>query len=206
MSHTVQPEPSPPPPPTGPASRWALVVALTLAPRSGHCPTAPPTRPPTPPSSGGTIGSRGQPLLGGGGNHRRSAHLLRRRGVGRDLQDHRRGACTGMRSSTVTPCSRSGRWAWRRPIPTSSGPGRGEGKIRSHVSVGQGVYKSTDAGATWTLMGLEQTGRIPRLVIHPDNPDIVYICALGHSYGPQPEPRRVPYHRRRRDVGAGAVH
>ena len=65
--------------------------------------------------------------------------------------------------------------------------GTGEGKIRSHISVGQGVYKSTDAGATWTLMGLEQTGRIPRLVIHPTNPDIVYICALGHAYGPQPE-------------------
>ena len=65
--------------------------------------------------------------------------------------------------------------------------GTGEGKIRSHVSVGQGIYKSTDAGATWTLMGLEQTGRIPRLVIHPTDPDIVYVCALGHSYGPQPE-------------------
>ena len=65
--------------------------------------------------------------------------------------------------------------------------GTGEGKIRSHISVGQGVYKSTDAGTTWTLMGLEQTGRIPRLVIHPTNPDIVYICALGHAYGPQPE-------------------
>ncbi|MYH09358.1 MAG: sialidase [Gemmatimonadales bacterium] len=65
--------------------------------------------------------------------------------------------------------------------------GTGEGKIRSHVSVGQGVYKSTDAGETWTLMGLEPTGRIPRLVIHPANPDIVYVCALGHSYGPQPE-------------------
>ena len=65
--------------------------------------------------------------------------------------------------------------------------GTGEGKIRSHISVGQGVYKSTDAGATWTLMGLEPTGRIPRLVIHPTNPDIVYVCALGHSYGPQPE-------------------
>ena len=65
--------------------------------------------------------------------------------------------------------------------------GTGEGKIRSHVSVGQGVYKSTDAGATWTLMGLEQTGRIPRLVIHPANPDLVYICAMGHAYGPQPE-------------------
>ncbi|WP_420617019.1 VPS10 domain-containing protein [Candidatus Palauibacter sp.] len=65
--------------------------------------------------------------------------------------------------------------------------GTGEGKIRSHVSIGQGVYKSTDAGETWTLMGLEPTGRIPRLVIHPTNPDIVYVCALGHSYGPQPE-------------------
>ena len=65
--------------------------------------------------------------------------------------------------------------------------GTGEGKIRSHISVGQGVYKSTDAGRTWTLMGLEQTGRIPRLAIHPTNPDVVYVCALGHSYGPQPE-------------------
>ncbi|WP_419942057.1 sialidase [Candidatus Palauibacter sp.] len=65
--------------------------------------------------------------------------------------------------------------------------GTGEGKIRSHISVGQGVYKSTDAGGTWTLMGLEPTGRIPRLAIHPTNPDIVFVCALGHSYGPQPE-------------------
>ncbi|MDH3734179.1 MAG: sialidase [Gemmatimonadota bacterium] len=65
--------------------------------------------------------------------------------------------------------------------------GTGEGKIRSHISVGQGVYKSTDAGETWTLMGLEPTGRVPRLVIHPTDPDIVFVCALGHSYGPQPE-------------------
>ncbi|MXW56939.1 MAG: sialidase, partial [Gemmatimonadales bacterium] len=65
--------------------------------------------------------------------------------------------------------------------------GTGEGKIRSHVSIGQGVYKSTDAGETWTLMGLEPTGRVPRLVIHPTKPDIVYVCALGHAYGPQPE-------------------
>jgi photosystem II stability/assembly factor-like uncharacterized protein len=53
--------------------------------------------------------------------------------------------------------------------------------------VGQGIYRSTDAGKTWTLMGLEQTGRIPRLVIDPKNPDIVLACALGHAYGPQPE-------------------
>ena len=65
--------------------------------------------------------------------------------------------------------------------------GTGEGKIRSHISLGQGIYKSTDAGRSWTLMGLEQTGRIPRLVIDPGNPDVVLACALGHAYGPQPE-------------------
>ena len=65
--------------------------------------------------------------------------------------------------------------------------GTGEGKIRSHISLGQGIYKSTDAGKTWTLMGLDQTGRIPRLVIDPKNPDIVLACALGHAYGPQPD-------------------
>jgi photosystem II stability/assembly factor-like uncharacterized protein len=65
--------------------------------------------------------------------------------------------------------------------------GTGEGKIRSHISVGQGVYKSTDAGETWRMMGLEKTGRIPRTIIHPTTPDLVYVCALGHSYGDQPE-------------------
>jgi photosystem II stability/assembly factor-like uncharacterized protein len=65
--------------------------------------------------------------------------------------------------------------------------GTGEGKIRSHISIGQGVYRSTDAGQSWKLMGLEKTGRIPRTIIHPTNPDIVFVCALGHSYGDQPE-------------------
>jgi hypothetical protein len=50
-----------------------------------------------------------------------------------------------------------------------------------------GIYKSTDAGKTWTLMGLEKTGRIARVVIDPHNPNIVFAAAMGHSYGPQPE-------------------
>ena len=65
--------------------------------------------------------------------------------------------------------------------------GTGEAHIRSHISVGTGIYKSTDAGKTWKLMGLEKTGRIGRIVIDPKNPDIVLAAAMGHSYGPQPE-------------------
>ena len=65
--------------------------------------------------------------------------------------------------------------------------GTGEASIRSHISVGAGIYKSTDAGKTWALMGLEKTGRIVRIVIDPKNPDIVLAAAMGHSYGPQPE-------------------
>jgi len=65
--------------------------------------------------------------------------------------------------------------------------GTGEPFIRSHISIGNGVYRSTDAGATWQRMGLEATGRIARIVIDPANPDIVLVAAMGHSYGPQPE-------------------
>src|SRR5579872_1915783 len=65
--------------------------------------------------------------------------------------------------------------------------GTGETFIRSHISVGNGIYKSTDAGKTWSHMGLEKTGRIGRVLIDPRNPDIVLACALGHAYGPQPE-------------------
>src|SRR5215510_955 len=65
--------------------------------------------------------------------------------------------------------------------------GTGEAWIRSHISVGAGVYKSTDAGKTWTLMGLEKTGRISRVVIDPKDPNVVLVAALGHAYGPQQE-------------------
>ncbi len=63
--------------------------------------------------------------------------------------------------------------------------GTGEVFIRSNVSIGNGVYKSTNAGETWEHMGLELSGRVGRVVIHPTNPDIVLVGALGHCYGPQ---------------------
>ncbi len=65
--------------------------------------------------------------------------------------------------------------------------GTGETFIRSNVSIGNGVWKSTDGGETWHHMGLENMGRIGRVIVHPTNPDIVYAAALGHGYQPQQE-------------------
>jgi len=65
--------------------------------------------------------------------------------------------------------------------------GTGEPFIRSNISIGNGVYKSIDAGKTWQHMGLDLTGRIGRIVIDQHNPDIVLVGALGHCYGPQKE-------------------
>jgi hypothetical protein len=59
--------------------------------------------------------------------------------------------------------------------------------IRDSDVQGDGIYKSTDAGATWRHMGLTETGRIGRIIVHPTNPDIVFACALGRATGPQDE-------------------
>jgi len=65
--------------------------------------------------------------------------------------------------------------------------GTGEACIRSNVSHGDGVYRSDDAGQTWRHLGLAPTRHISRVIIHPTNPDIVYVAALGHAWGPNPE-------------------
>jgi photosystem II stability/assembly factor-like uncharacterized protein len=62
--------------------------------------------------------------------------------------------------------------------------GMGESPIRGNVSHGDGVYKSMDAGKTWKKVGLEDTRHIGRVRVHPRNPDIVYVAALGHIFGP----------------------
>ena len=61
--------------------------------------------------------------------------------------------------------------------------GMGEACIRSDVSYGDGVYKSMDGGNTWVHLGLEDTKHISRIRIHPNNPDLVYVAALGHAFG-----------------------
>jgi photosystem II stability/assembly factor-like uncharacterized protein len=62
--------------------------------------------------------------------------------------------------------------------------GMGEACIRGNASHGDGVYKSTDAGKTWTRVGLEATRQIARIHVHPQNPDIVFVAALGDAFGP----------------------
>ena len=65
--------------------------------------------------------------------------------------------------------------------------GTGEHPIRGNVSHGDGVFKTTDAGKTWTYIGLADTRQIGRVRVHPKNPDIVYVAALGHVWGPNAE-------------------
>ncbi len=62
--------------------------------------------------------------------------------------------------------------------------GMGEVELRGNVIQGDGVYKSIDGGKTWKHTGLADTQNVARIRIHPSNPDIVYVAALGHTYGP----------------------
>ena len=65
--------------------------------------------------------------------------------------------------------------------------GMGEACVRSNFSEGDGVYKSTDAGRSWTSIGLTETKQIGRIAVHPANPDVVYVAALGNVFGPSRE-------------------
>jgi photosystem II stability/assembly factor-like uncharacterized protein len=65
--------------------------------------------------------------------------------------------------------------------------GTGSSKIRSNVSIGRGMYKSTDAGKTWTFIGLRNTGQISTIRVDPKNPDLVYVAALGNPFVPNKE-------------------
>jgi len=61
--------------------------------------------------------------------------------------------------------------------------GTGSACIRGNVQAGNGVYKSTDGGETWTHVGLKDAGQIGKLKVHPSNPDVAYVAALGHAWG-----------------------
>jgi len=61
--------------------------------------------------------------------------------------------------------------------------GTGSACIRGNVSIGRGVYKSLDAGKSWTFVGLRDAGQIGRILVHPDDPDLVYLAVLGNPFG-----------------------
>ena len=65
--------------------------------------------------------------------------------------------------------------------------GTGSAPPRGNVSIGKGVYKSTDGGQSWEKVGLEQAGQLGKIQIHPENPDVVYVAALGNIFGPNTE-------------------
>ena len=65
--------------------------------------------------------------------------------------------------------------------------GTGSADPRGNISMGKGMYRSTDAGKTWTAAGLEKGGQIGRIEIHPTNSEVVYAAVLGNLFGPNPE-------------------
>src|SRR5437764_13429941 len=65
--------------------------------------------------------------------------------------------------------------------------GSGEADMRSDIAQGDGMYKSADGGKTWSHIGLADSQQIGRIIIHPENPDVVFVAALGHPYGPNAE-------------------
>src|SRR6187549_2761414 len=65
--------------------------------------------------------------------------------------------------------------------------GSGEGLQRPDLSTGDGIYKSVDAGKTWTHLGLRNAQQIPMIAVDPKNPQRLFVAVLGHPYGPNPE-------------------
>src|SRR5713226_9036439 len=65
--------------------------------------------------------------------------------------------------------------------------GSGEADMRADISQGNGMYKSSDGGKMWSRIGLADSQQIGRILVHPSNPDVVYVAALGHPYAANAE-------------------
>jgi photosystem II stability/assembly factor-like uncharacterized protein len=85
------------------------------------------------------------------------------------------------------PTQNIGTVAIQQSNPNIVWVGTGEGNPRNSVNIGEGIFKSLDAGKTWKRMGLENTRNIHRILIDPANPNTVYVAAIGNPYGIHPE-------------------
>ncbi|HEY7214225.1 MAG TPA: hypothetical protein VIC28_06315, partial [Thermoanaerobaculia bacterium] len=85
------------------------------------------------------------------------------------------------------PVSSIGAVAIYQASPDIVWVGTGEGNPRNSASIGNGVYRSLDGGKTWAHLGLEKTERIPRVVLHPTNPNVAWVAALGQEWGENPD-------------------
>jgi photosystem II stability/assembly factor-like uncharacterized protein len=85
------------------------------------------------------------------------------------------------------PTGSIGAIALAPPDPNVIYVGSGEGLQRPDLSTGDGIYKSTDAGRTWTHLGLRDGQQIPQIVVHPSDPNRLWVAVLGHPYGPNEE-------------------
>lgn len=85
------------------------------------------------------------------------------------------------------PASSIGAIACFQPNPNIVWVGTGEGNVRNSAGVGRGVLKTTDGGKTWQRLGLEKTERIHRIILHPTNPDVAWVAAMGTTWGENAE-------------------
>ncbi len=132
---------------------------------------------------------RGGRSYGVAGNRQPARHVLLRLGRRRRLEDRQRRPhlVPHLDDPKGIPIGSIGAIAVAPSNPNIVYVGTGEPDIRSQHSYGIGMYKSTDAGKTWTHIGLEDTEHIGTIAVDPTNPNRVYVAALGHVYDPNPE-------------------
>src|SRR5262245_44679781 len=85
------------------------------------------------------------------------------------------------------PVASIGALAVAPSAPNTIYVGSGESTLRDSVGYGNGMYKSTDAGKTWTHIGLADTQHIGKIAVDPRNPNVVFVAAIGHLYAANPE-------------------
>jgi hypothetical protein len=112
--------------------------------------------------------------------------LLLRRGRRRGLEERERGPHLGPIFDSQ-PIASIGAIAVAPSDPNVIYVGSGEADMRSDISYGNGMYKSVDAGKTWTRIGLTDTRQIGRILVDARDPNLVFVAALGHGYGPNRE-------------------